>query len=97
MNKFLETLQIVVDCGGKDYVSPKKLNNTADVDAMTEPYQTCIKEITLFQSIVDDFGKANNMITIYHNSDLDGTRRRIRKYYWAELRNEKYLSEPESI
>ena len=97
MNKFLETLQIIADCGGKDYVSPKKLNNIADVDAMTELYQTCTKGITLFQSIVDELGKDNNMITIYHNSVLDGTRRRIRKYYWAELRNEKYISEPESI
>lgn len=97
MNKYLEALRIVTDCGGKDYVSPKKLDKTTDVNAMIELYQTSTKGMTLFQSEIDELGKSNNMITVYHNSVLDGTRRRIRKYYWAELRNEKYLSIPESI
>ncbi|HAL02226.1 MAG TPA: hypothetical protein DCP07_02620 [Lachnospiraceae bacterium] len=64
---------------------------------MIELYQTSTNGMTMFQSIVDELGKANNMNTVYHSSVLDGTRRRIRKYYWVELRKEKYFSIPESI
>lgn len=97
MDKYLNVISIISECAGKDYVSPKKLNDSADISAMNDLYDKSKSGLALFKSIVDELAKENNLFAIYHDSVLDGTRRRIRKYYWAELRTEQHFAIPESI
>ncbi len=81
----------------RKYKAPTKLCDTKLAEGMAQLYAECKNGEIEFVSIVEEIAEKQGMISSVHKNVLDGTRRRIRSYYWGELQLEKYLGSPESI
>lgn len=97
MTRCKNVLEIINKNAGKDYQSPIKLGKTPIANEMAKLYSECKQGEQEFTEIIEEIAMKRGMISSVHKSVLDGTRRRIRSYYWGELQMEKYLGSPESI
>lgn len=97
MDRCKHVLEVIERNSGKEYKSPAKLGNTPEAKAMQQLYSECKQGEDEFTSLVEEIAEKNEMISSIHKSVLDGTRRRIRSYYWGELQLQKFLSSAESI
>lgn len=90
-------LDYLLKNGGVDYRSPKKQSDPKEAERYQELYNTAKNVIDEFGELVYELGSATGMVSFYHNEVLDGSRRRLRGYYWGELRTEQYYQDHESI
>jgi hypothetical protein len=97
MTRCNSVLEIIEKNAGKFYQSPNKLGKTSIADEMANLYAECKQGEEKFTEIVEEIAMKRSMISSVHKNVLDGTRRRIRSYYWGELQLENYLGSPESI
>lgn len=96
MGNCSEVLAVVEKNAGKAYRAPSKLTGT-EAKEMTELYSECKEGESLFEQVVTKLAQDNKMVCSFHKNILDGTRTRIRTYYWGELQEQKYIASPESI
>lgn len=96
MDNCAKILNVLEMNAGREYRSPLKLEGE-EAAAMERLYAECKDGEKAFSELVEDLASNNKMICSIHKSVLDGTRRRIRAYYWGELQDEKFLDSPESI
>lgn len=83
--------------GGVDYRSPKNQADPQKAERYQALYGTAKNILDDFGELVYELGTASNMVSFYHKEVLDGTRRRLRNYYWGELRTDEYFQDHESI
>ena len=83
--------------GGVDYRAPQKQKNKQEAERYQELYKSSKNVMCAFGELIHDLGDAANMVSFYHKEMLDGSRRKLRTYYWGELRSEKCFQDCESI
>ncbi len=97
MEKTKEVLDVLKRNACESYRSPNKLSDKAEASKMRKLYSETKEASSLFEDIVLSIAKENDMVCFFHNRILDGTRRKIRPYFWGEMLDDRYLSSPESI
>ena len=90
-------LNYLSNYGGVEYRSPKKQTDPQKAERYQALYDTAKIILNDFGELVYELGTATNMVSFYHKEVLDGTRRRLRNYYWGELRTDAFFQNHESI
>ncbi|SFB10277.1 hypothetical protein [Selenomonas ruminantium] len=92
-----ELANYIMSCCGKAYKSPKKIIDANEKKYMEDLYKNSLHMIEVFNKEVENICANTDFVFVQHNNVLDGTRRRIRTYLWAELQNINYVGGAVSI
>ncbi len=97
-NKVPKTiLDVLKTNGGAEYKAPKRVSDENEAERYVALYASSKEALDSFGELIFELGAATDMASLYHRNVLDGSRRRIREYFWGELRQVKHFQSPESI
>ncbi len=83
--------------GGGEYRSPAKLKDESQRKAMEMLYKKSKETLSDFNMLLKRVADDNNLTEIKNKNFLDGSMRKIRTYFWGQMKNAYYFNEPESI
>ena len=92
-----ELLDFISQNGGTEYIAAKRLSDPSEIEKYQALYSKTKRMMAEFSALVDALGEATDMASFIHSNPLDGSCRRIKSYFWGELRQVRYISLPESI
>lgn len=81
----------------KTYKSPKKANNSEEKKEMERLFKAGQESNKIFNDILSVLAAENNLFDIKNKNFLDGSFKKIRNYYWGQLKSPDYYMYPESI
>lgn len=83
--------------GGKEYKSPLKVPDLKQRQDMKNLYKLSRSALGDFNRLLIKVATDNYLTEVINKNFLDGTRRRIRTYFWGQLKNAYYFTNPVSI
>lgn len=86
-----------LEIAGKAYKSLSKTVDMKEKQKLIDCRQRTEYIQELFYTAIAEAAKETGFILVEHPGFLDGTRRKIKEYFWVELRKESKISSPESI
>ena len=92
-----EVLEFFNHYGGVEYRSPAKLKDENQRKEMEKLYKKSKETLSDFNLLLKRVADDNNLTEIKNKNFLDGSMRRIRTYFWGQMKNAYYFNEPESI
>lgn len=81
----------------KAYKSPLKANNAEEKKEMDYLFLTGKKSNNIFNELISLLAEQNNLLEVKNRNFLDGSCRKIRSYFWGQLKFAEYYQWPESI
>jgi hypothetical protein len=81
----------------KAYKAPKKAKNAEEKMEMEYLYKAGKNSKSIFSEKMDLLAAENGLYVVINKSFLDGSLKRIRNYYWGQLKLPEYYFYPESI
>ena len=82
---------------GKAYKSPQKANNAKEKKEMETLFKMGQQSNKIFNDKLSLLAAENNLYVIKNRNFLEGSFKKIRDYYWGQLKSEKFYRYPESI
>ena len=83
--------------GGEEYRSPAKLTDSAQRQKMENLYKESKGALGDFNQLLKKVADDNNLTEVKNKNFLDGSMRKIRTYFWGQMKNAYYFNDPESI
>ncbi len=79
------------------YKSPLKARNAEEKRKMESLFKAGKTAINIFNDKLSLLAEGNNLFDIKNRNFLDGSCKRIRNYFWGQLKKAEYYQYPESI